>query len=1082
MTPNIPKMVMCNMEHVMIPRPPPLGPLMSNLGQLIPSLGPPPLKAQTKTSRTSSKNSTRSQGGFRLVENQDDTGSVYSVYKQKIDSMFESDSSSAKNSVQAKIEKMFTEVAIDNGIPLNEIGIHTFSVDYLGSVPLQDKVTSLSGLQTPLRQLYFQYKKITKHKKTLTGRLEISCQGLKVQYQGDKGDLEQLNSFPTIAVWSAVKFVIQNSNKYAFLPLITDPDNIDKQALFKSLNDGEKKYINAESHSPLFAVVMRKIGVHKQLECHGFVCQTSEDAIVIAATLYKSLVTHMKAKEKKPRNKNGVTCMSLASSTYHDGSMPVRPPRKKRSTTSSIVSESDNLQVSDTQPLLSPPSKQPKKSTKTRRAPKAPLTQAHQDLDAIMPYEEPVKIQDLSNNSKDKILNDSGNQYNEIAEIKPKKFSDKISTYMSREQKQITEEIKQVMSESSSKGLKKVQNMRKSDDDTMRKKENSGDILTKVTIPRSGSFLNTGGLTRYKNKISRNNEQASGGSPLGFKEIFHELSIQEGLHSMDDILSVIIDPEGMSFNDLKPIYKEFLLKLSVTLTKDELYQRSKSIMRRQKKKLLRRNSNLNKSHHIRVGAKIKRLKHIFQKSFRSKLVKNSNKSNKSTKEVEKPNPTEGKPPESSISTSSYDTRQFRPKDETPGNAKKQSYRKKQNELNRSRRDRTSTSEESDFFSLKRNKSKSQSLNNQNRNSSSGYVSCSECSYDSDTCTCISADKCYCSLGNKNQSRKSNCNTCKTSDKCYCSLNPSSFSFCGCDTDSCAESNKCYCASTPRNSTILEQLKQRGFMPKNNMVEGAPKHRKVCKNNSNTKSTRSLEYMPNPSEKYYEKLNSTRGHQIPPTRRSVSQDNLALDYDIFAITNGIRNLHNRAALYSRSISECGQINLRNHESMRSFSSHAYGNNRGRSAISSGQCTEALSVKKSAEIAALFADIKLSQTTDITHLSRNFDMDSLLQCRNTYNNYQSQGPYTKSSSKNGIKRGSHKMVENSLYSSKCNGGKNNMYSTKNGLYTIQSQSESGSGSDRRRRRQEKPKYFELDPKYTRKLQNEGNSLENSLGYLP
>lgn len=44
----------------------------------------------------------------------------------------------------------------------------------------------------------------------------------------------------------------------------------------------------------------------------------------------------------------------------------------------------------------------------------------------------------------------------------------------------------------------------------------------------------------------------------------------------------------MSFNDLKPIYKEFLLKLAVTLTKDELYQRSKSIMRRQKKKLMRR--------------------------------------------------------------------------------------------------------------------------------------------------------------------------------------------------------------------------------------------------------------------------------------------------------------------------------------------------------------------------------------------------------------------------------------------------------------------------------------------------------------
>lgn len=86
-----------------------------------------------------------------------------------------------------------------------------------------------------------------------------------------------MNSFPTIAVWSAVKFVIQESGSmlhgkdlsYAFMPLITDPDNMDKQALFKGLEEPEKKYIVNEQHSPLFAVVMRKIGVQRQLECHG---------------------------------------------------------------------------------------------------------------------------------------------------------------------------------------------------------------------------------------------------------------------------------------------------------------------------------------------------------------------------------------------------------------------------------------------------------------------------------------------------------------------------------------------------------------------------------------------------------------------------------------------------------------------------------------------------------------------------------------------------------------------------------------------------------------------------------------------
>lgn len=79
-------------------------------------------------------------------------------------------------------------------------------------------------------------------------------------------------------------------------------------------------------------------------------------------------------------------------------------------------------------------------------------------------------------------------------------------------------------------------------------------------------------------------------SPLGFSELFNEFRLHENLHSLDDILYAIIDADGMSFNDLKPIYKEFLLKLAVTLTKDELYQRSKNIMRRQKKKNLKHKS------------------------------------------------------------------------------------------------------------------------------------------------------------------------------------------------------------------------------------------------------------------------------------------------------------------------------------------------------------------------------------------------------------------------------------------------------------------------------------------------------------
>lgn len=99
---------------------------------------PPPIPMSTRSS---------SSKGFRLLEQDPvETGSVYSIYKQKIDSMFESDSSGVSNTVQARIERMFTEVAQDEEVR-SEPGCHNFSIDYLGSVPMQVKVTSLNGLQ-----------------------------------------------------------------------------------------------------------------------------------------------------------------------------------------------------------------------------------------------------------------------------------------------------------------------------------------------------------------------------------------------------------------------------------------------------------------------------------------------------------------------------------------------------------------------------------------------------------------------------------------------------------------------------------------------------------------------------------------------------------------------------------------------------------------------------------------------------------------------------------------------------------------------------------------------------------------------
>lgn len=140
---------------------------------------------------------------------------------------------------------------------------------------------------------------------------------------------------------------------------------------------------------------MRSSGTPRQLECHGFVCQTPEDAIVIAATLYQSLMTHMgtqSQKARKPRNQNGVSCISIASSSIGNNQLagsttmsisdkinsprhqrlvaaPSRPPRKKRSATSSLSGESDIIRETANETSTD---ERKKKSHKTRRAPPVP--------------------------------------------------------------------------------------------------------------------------------------------------------------------------------------------------------------------------------------------------------------------------------------------------------------------------------------------------------------------------------------------------------------------------------------------------------------------------------------------------------------------------------------------------------------------------------------------------------------------------------------------------------------------------------------------------------------------------------------
>ncbi|XP_017112227.1 uncharacterized protein LOC108135846 isoform X6 [Drosophila elegans] len=821
------------------------------------------------------------------------------------------------NSVQAQIEQLFTDVAKD--------ATSSFEVTCLGALPLKDKVTSLQGLQEPLRQLYLS--EVTK-KKLNSGSLDICATGLRVKISalalengaGNPEDSEALiTPFHNIAVWSAVKFVISDDDGgAAFLPLITDPENIDKTALFQPLSSSEQLAVehSIHVHAPIFAVVMRSASSPKVLECHGFICKSTEDAIVIAATLYQSLMAHVSTSSRRntqrrtPRQQNGVSCISIASSSAlassnylsrsqilpsasgrrssfrgstggGGGGAPSRSGRKKRVSNSSLSSHSNV--INEAAEVETSTEERRRKSHKSKRAPPVPTT---------------VPGSGSHTRSGGGVGGGGGT---------PSRSGSIVcgNGHVTR------------LHQSAHSGKKPSSGTELSTGNVDGGTPANGDILTRVAIPRSGSFLNTGGLTRYKSRAARRHSgKLGGGGGGGGGELFNEFRLHENLHSLDDILYAIIDADGMSFNDLKPIYKEFLLKLAVTLTQDELFQRSKNIMRRQKKKKQKRRPSVNgsqkKSKSSFFGTKS--LKKVFQlgqfRSCRGKLSKPAAKAKEATLD------SQGK-------------RRISP----PiiiGPPITHCHAQQQHQRNRAA---TSGSD----VSVVRNEH-TQGLN---RNSSSGYVSCSECSYDSESCACASADRCYCSLRTehlnhklrqKNErnmalatpTRKNSSGgvlsqngsgsvatnrhsliSCRSDDKCYCSMveeepassmerdsahNSHTETTTSCDSDSCVSASKCYCKRTHRRqrssaaaaaATISEDSlsqQQRKSRPAGNAGNGASRKTK-------------------PSEK------------------------LGLDYELF------------------SISGSGQP---------------------------VQPHEALSVKKSVEAAAVFADMKLSQTTDIKSL--------------------------------------------------------------------------------------------------------------------
>ncbi|CAL8115794.1 unnamed protein product [Orchesella dallaii] len=374
-------------------------------------------------------------------------------------------------------------------------GMLKFSVEYLGSVPVRGNTAALQDLQAPLRSLYMHY---LSSKNMMTGQLAITSDGLR--FEAPKVRL--VNPFTTIAVWAAVKFVGRGDplpTECAFMPLISDPEGQDKSRLFGEMDselssvyqnciaDPTKNFKNP----PIFACVMREASF--SLDCHAFACKCAEDAIVIAANLYQSLVDKMRSGKE---GESGYGSLTRGSPTTQSSMN-----QNRSSSSASSTPGPSKVAAKNPVPPLKPVLTQVPSSSSTQNECRAVFS----DSESIVPVRPPRR--------------------------KKKAYEIPAGNL---------------------------------------KRYNSDDSVLLNLPYRRRSFKASYQGHYIKNKkrvqIHTPDESSSGDS---FSD------------SVDQVLDRIVNPCGMSFNDLKPAYQELILKIALTLTQDQLYKKSKQAMKKQ---------------------------------------------------------------------------------------------------------------------------------------------------------------------------------------------------------------------------------------------------------------------------------------------------------------------------------------------------------------------------------------------------------------------------------------------------------------------------------------------------------------------
>ncbi|CAL4208675.1 unnamed protein product [Meganyctiphanes norvegica] len=394
-------------------------------------------------------------------------------------------------------------------IPRTFISTMSYGVDYLGFIPIQSTKTSLEMVQEPLKDLYYEYRfSLNNGHKPMPGRIQLNESGLNIAYGHS---VEQVSNYSTtypfqnIAIWAAIKLVIRKQlgehgamhYSYAFLPLISDPDQKDKFNLYNPLTVADPTVMNG-AHPPMFSCITRKKSNPSILECHGFVCRSTEDAVIIAANLYQSVQITSSREMKKEPNKPIENPRIVMSDSETDSSLPVRPPRRKRTSSQSEDS--------------------PFNSTERMGRSKS------------QPGDSPF-------NSTERMVRSKSQDFRQA----------------------------NIITNDNIRGSKRQ--IRRSHSDRQ---------LGPVIVDSDSSYSN-GSLRKSKSLVHIQND-------YNLQDFLQEVRQKTGMRTVNDVLKQAIHPKGMSFSEMDPDKREILLRLATTLSKDEIYKYSKNIMKKQKAK------------------------------------------------------------------------------------------------------------------------------------------------------------------------------------------------------------------------------------------------------------------------------------------------------------------------------------------------------------------------------------------------------------------------------------------------------------------------------------------------------------------